>query len=145
VNKGLDVRIRFHVDDQVLSELHGRAFDQDGATVQPWARRLEQHSLTWVGAFVADDLVGFVHACWDGGVHAFLLDTVVDPNHQRRGVGRLLVRTLIVEVTAAGCHWLHVDYEQHLDDFYRDVCGFRAAAAGLLDLTNQAAADRQLH
>lgn len=131
----LDLRTRFPVDDQALSKLHGRAFGDHGDRVQPWANRLERHSLTWVSAFSGDRLVGFVHACWDGGAHAFLLDTVVDPDFQRRGIGQLLVRALIAEVRAAGCAWLHVDYEPHLAGFYRDSCGFQATNAGLLRLT----------
>ncbi len=73
--------VRFDVDDEALSRLHTRAFD-DGrpAQVVPWASRLSRHALTWVGAFEDDRLVGFVHACWDGGAHAFLLDAVVDPD-----------------------------------------------------------------
>ena len=30
--------------------------------------------------------------------------------------------------------WLHVDFEPHLEGFYR-ACGFRPTAAGLIDLT----------
>ena len=75
-----------------------------------------------------------MHACWDGGAHAFLLDTVVDPAYQRRGIGRTLVQALVAEVSAAGCDWLHVDYEQHLADFYLQACGFRPTAAGLIHL-----------
>jgi hypothetical protein len=30
--------------------------------------------------------------------------------------------------------WVHVDYEPHLDEFYRG-CGFRPTAAGVLRLT----------
>jgi hypothetical protein len=29
--------------------------------------------------------------------------------------------------------WLHVDYEPHLDSFYR-ACGFQPTLAGLLEL-----------
>ena len=36
-------------------------------------------------------LVGFVHAVWDGGTHAFILDTVVAAEVGRRGVGTRLV------------------------------------------------------
>ncbi len=68
-----------------MSELHARAFGYRGEVVQPWASRLERHSLTWVGAFMGDRLIGFVHACWDGGAHAFLLDTIVD--RISRGLG----------------------------------------------------------
>lgn len=128
------LQIRFPVDDQVLSALHARAFGSPGAGTQSWASRLERHSLTWVGAFLDDRLVGFVHACWDGGAHAFLLDTVVDPDYQGRGIGQRLVRSLVAEATAAGCTWLHVDYEPQLASFYRDACGFRATDAGLLRL-----------
>ena len=87
--------------------------------------------------FAGPALVGFVHACWDGGAHAFLLDTVVDPGFQRQGIGRRLVEALVAEVTAAGCGWLHVDYEPHLDGFYRS-CGFRPTAAGLVALSGDA-------
>ncbi|GIG41772.1 GNAT family N-acetyltransferase [Cellulomonas phragmiteti] len=129
-----DLRVRFAVDDAALTHLHARAFGSpapDGVT--PWAARLERHSVTWVGAFADDDLVGFVHACWDGGAHAFLLDAVVDPAHQGQGTGRRLVERLVDEVRAAGCAWLHVDCEPHLASFYR-ACGFGPTAAGLLRL-----------
>jgi len=36
---------------------------------------------------------------------------------------------------AAGCHWLHVDFEPELRVFYVDACGFASTAAGLVDLT----------
>ena len=135
MGSALDVRIRFAVDDDALSDLHARAFGSSRAATQPWAERLERHSLSWVGVFAGPALVGFVHACWDGGAHAFLLDAVVDPDFQRRGIGRLLVQVLVTQITAAGCDWLHVDYEPHLDGFYRD-CGFRRTPAGLLHLAS---------
>lgn len=131
----LELRIRFPIDDRVVSSLHARAFGGHAAQVLPWAQRLERHAVTWVGAFEEDELRGFVHACWDGGAHAFLLDTVVEPSHQRRGIGRHLVRSLAQEVAAAGCDWLHVDYQPHLSPFYRDACGFGATDAGLLRLS----------
>jgi GNAT superfamily N-acetyltransferase len=71
--------------------------------------------------------------CWDGGVHAILLDTVVDPNAQRRGIGSALVRRAVEEARAAGCEWLHVDYEPHLASFY-EGCGFQSTQAGLIRL-----------
>jgi hypothetical protein len=75
----VELKVRFPVDDAALSVLHHQAFspgtpDTDVAT-RPWASRLERHSLTWVGAFSSGQLVGFVHAVWDGGTHAFILDT----------------------------------------------------------------------
>ena len=126
--------VRFAVDDRRLDALHRRAFARDDAEVRPWARRLERHALTWVGAFDADELVGFVQVCWDGGEHAFLLDTAVDPGHQGRGIGAALVEAAAAEARAAGCTWLHVDYEPHLEHFYVDGCHFRSTPAALLRL-----------
>lgn len=135
VDRQLQIRVRFPVDDKVLSILHSRAFGGQSEAVLPWARRLDRHAVTWVGVFEGDDLRGFVHACWDGGAHAFVLDTVVDPTHQRRGIGRDLILTLKLEVAAAGCQWLHVDYQPQLAPFYRDACGFQPTEAGLLRLS----------
>jgi ribosomal-protein-alanine N-acetyltransferase len=125
---------RFEVDDRVLSALHARAFGSGPTEVRPWSRQLERHALTWVGAFEGDELIGFVQVCRDGGGHAFLLDTAVDPGRQRGGVGRSLVETAIRETRAAGCEWLHVDFEPHLRRFYLDGCGFRSTPAGLINL-----------
>jgi ribosomal protein S18 acetylase RimI-like enzyme len=136
---------RFDVDDRELSALHARAFgegsadrdrdrdaDRDGVT--PWRERLQRHALTWVGAFDGERLVGFVQVCWDGGGHAFLLDTTVDPSWQHRGIGRRLVEAAATDARAAGCHWLHVDFEPELTGFYLGPCGFTSTAAGLLRL-----------
>ena len=106
---------------------------------QDWGPIL-QRSLGWVCATDGDRLVGFVNIAWDGGVHAFLLDTTVHPDYQRRGIGRALVREAAEMARARGAEWLHVDYDDELDSFYRG-CGFRPAAAGLLDLTTPAPAD----
>ncbi|MEV6637444.1 GNAT family N-acetyltransferase [Actinoplanes sp. NPDC051470] len=132
------IRSRFPVDDAVLSALHSRAFGVP-VEVKKWSSQLNRHALTWLGAFDAgDELIGFVQVAWDGGGHAFILDTAVDPAAQGRGVGAALVRTAAAEAKAAGCDWLHVDYEPHLDHFYRDRCGFRPTQAGLISLDSQA-------
>ncbi|MFI1991773.1 GNAT family N-acetyltransferase [Actinoplanes sp. NPDC020271] len=125
---------RFPVDDRELSALHARAFGGDPAAVRPWAQRLERHALTWIGAFDGSRLTGFVQVCWDGGAHAFILDTAVDPDLQGRGIGTALVRAAAAAARDAGCEWLHVDFEPHLEHFYLDQCGFRTTPAGLIAL-----------
>ena len=129
----VEIKVRFPVDDAGLSELHALAFESP-VEVQPWQARLERHALTWVGAFSNDQLVGFVQVCWDGGAHAFILDTAVHPAHGRQGIGRQLVLAAAAEARAAGCEWLHVDYEPHLADFYVKACGFSPTDAALLKL-----------
>lgn len=90
-------------------------------------------SLAYVCAFEGPRLVGFVNVAWDGGLHGFVLDTTVQPDRRRRGIGRRLVRIAAEVARARGLEWLHVDYEPRLEQFYRD-CGFTPTAAGLLHL-----------
>ncbi len=130
----VDLRVRFPVDDKELSRLHALAFGAAATVASSWAQRLAGHSLTWVGAFEGENLVGFVNVCWDGGAHAVLLDTAVHPDHQRRGIGRALVRAAALEAARAECTWLHADFGPHLGSFYRDACGFRSTDAALLHL-----------
>ncbi|WP_405062969.1 GNAT family N-acetyltransferase [Kribbella sp. NBC_01505] len=129
----IEFQVRFAVDDRVLSELHAVAFESP-FEIQPWAERLERWALTWVGAFSNDRLVGFVQVCWDGGAHAFLLDTAVHPEFGRQGIGARLVAAAASATRDAGCEWLHVDFEPHLAGFYLESCGFRPTDAGLLKL-----------
>jgi hypothetical protein len=42
-----------------------------------WKAQVERHSLGWVCARRGAELAGFVSVAWDGGVHAFILDTLV--------------------------------------------------------------------
>jgi hypothetical protein len=67
----VQLQVRFPVDDAELSALHRRTFGpgqpETDAAIRPWARRLERHSLTWVGAFSAGRLVGFVHVLFRVG------------------------------------------------------------------------------
>lgn len=93
-------------------------------------------SLTWVGAYQDEGLVGFVNVAWDGGVHAFLLDPRVHPTFRRRGIGTELVRRAARVARRCGVEWLHVDFEPALKPFY-DACGFRPTEAGLIRLQEE--------
>ncbi len=112
-----------------LTESHG-ARGEAG-----WWDRIRPHSLGWVSARTSDGaLVGFVNVAWDGGDHAFLLDTKVRPDYQRQGIATELVRIAADHARSAGCEWLEVDFEDDLAPFYFGACGFAPTAAGLLHL-----------
>jgi GNAT superfamily N-acetyltransferase len=88
-------------------------------------------SLGYVCGYVDDEIIGFVNVAWDGGTHAFLLDTTVRSDMQRRGIGTGLVRRAVQLARAGGAEWLHVDYERRLAGFYQK-CGFAKTDAGLI-------------
>src|SRR5215475_13398836 len=83
-----------------------------------------QRSLTYFGAYQDSQLVGFVNVAWDGGDHAFLLDPTVLPRWRRRGIGLALVAAASTSSRALGAEWLHVDYDDAMDSFYR-TAGFQ--------------------
>lgn len=91
-------------------------------------------SLSYICSYAYDDnLIGFVNLAWDGGAHAFLLDTTVHPEWRRHGIGRQLVLHAVRVARESGIDWLHVDYEPHLANFYQQ-CGFGPTLAGLISL-----------
>lgn len=116
--------------DEALRRLWLVAWNGEGpSSFQPVLAR----SLTHVGAYAGTELVGFVNVAWDGGVHAFILDTCVDPAYRRQGIAlRLLERAAAVS-RQRGASWLHVDFEPHLEGLYRQA-GFGPTAAGLMRL-----------
>lgn len=124
---------RGRFDNATLNALHADGFGPPVAETD-WRERLERYSLGWVCAREDGDLIGFVNVAWDGGVHAFLLDTVVAQRLRAKGIGTALVATAAREARAARCEWLHVDFEEHLRSFYFDACGFKDTTAGLIAL-----------
>ena len=106
-----------------------------GRAAAGWWDQVRPYSLGWMTARLpGGGLVGFVNVAWDGGDHAFLLDTKVAGEQQRQGIATALVAAAAWHAKAAGCEWLHVDFEERLAPFYFDACGFRSTSAGLIYL-----------
>ena len=120
-------------DNAEVNELHADAFGHR-VLEDDWQAQVQQHSLGWVCARDGARLVGFVNVAWDGGVHAFVLDTMVPAEAARQGIGTELVAVSVAESRAAGCEWIHVDFDDHLREFYFDACGFEPTNAGLIKL-----------
>jgi GNAT superfamily N-acetyltransferase len=124
------IRVNPPVTNAELNALFAAAWpDHQACDFTPILER----SLVHVCAYSASELVGFVNTAWDGGIHAFLLDPTVHPTRRRQGIGRRLVGMAAREARSRGMHWLHVDYEPHLEIFYRG-CGFLPTPAGLMRL-----------
>jgi GNAT superfamily N-acetyltransferase len=116
--------------------LHAEAFGTKvfGESEWNWVQLVQQHSLGWVVARDGTILVGFVNIVWDGLVHAWLQDTMVAAVARGQGIGTRLVDHARRGAQAAGCEYLHVDFEDHLAAFYYGACGFQPTSAGVLDL-----------
>ena len=124
---------RGEFSNEALNNLHAQAFRHKPLEVD-WWRQVNGHSLGWVCAVHGAEIVGFVNVGWDGGVHAFLLDTIVAPSARRQGIATKMVAMAVTEARKAGCEWLHVDFEDDLRHFYFDKCGFKPAEAGVIRL-----------
>jgi GNAT superfamily N-acetyltransferase len=119
-----------------LNELHAEAFETHifDEAEWDWVEQVHGHSLGWVIAREDTRIVGFVNVLWDGLVHAWLQDTMVAKPARHQGIGTQLVTVATTEARAAGCEWLHVDFDDHLRPFYFEVCGFTPTNAGLIEL-----------
>ena len=78
----IQYRLRAEVDFAALGQLRQATWGGGSGSDGEWWRPVLERSLTWVTAHEGDRLVGFVNVAWDGGVHAFLLDTTVHPGVQ---------------------------------------------------------------
>jgi GNAT superfamily N-acetyltransferase len=119
-----------------LNELHAEAFETQvfDESEWNWSELVHRRSLGWVVARDDEELVGFVNVLWDGLVHAWIQDTMVAATARNEGIGTELVAIAVREARAAGCEWLHVDFNDHLRPFYFDACGFTPTNAGLIAL-----------
>ena len=93
----------------------------------------EQVRKAWrvVGVYekVSGDQVGFARAISDGVSDAYLADVFVLPAHRGRGLGKLIVSTMIDEGPGANFRWVLFTADAH--ELYRRY-GFGAADARAL-------------
>ena len=127
------VEWRGEFNNQELNSLHAEAFAHAVLEID-WTSQVRAYSLGWVTARDARELVGFVNVVWDGDAHAFILDTIVGAGRRGQGIGTRLIAVAAAEARAAGCEWLHVDFDDEHRPFYLDACGFETTAAGLMAL-----------
>ena len=119
-----------------IHALHAEAFETRlfDESEWDWVDQCDRYSLGWVVARHDGRMVGFVNVLWDGLVHAFIEDVMVDAALRHRGIGVRLVRTARDGAKAAGCEFLHVGFDEDLRAFYIDACGFTPTGGGLIEL-----------
>ncbi len=126
----IDYRKSPKISNEKLNELYSAAWEKH--TFFDFPPVLER-SLGYICAFHMQKLVGFVYLAWDGAQHAFLLEPTVHFDYRRRGIGVQIVKKAVEIAVEAGCDWVHVDFDPHLQTFY-DKCGFKHTPAGLINL-----------
>jgi GNAT superfamily N-acetyltransferase len=119
-----------------VNRLHAEAFETRLYDESEWNWRelTAKHSLGWITARRGDVLVGFANVLWDGFVHAWLQDVMVAASARHQRIGVRLVHAARDEAIRAGCDFLHVDFEEGMQRFYIDECGFSAVPGGLMRL-----------
>jgi len=102
----------------------GLAGDYPAALAGYWAT---------VGGFdAAGTLVAWCAILSDGVRHAVLLDVIVHPDWQDRGVGRALVGRAVEHIRAQDITIIHVDFLRDVAAFY-ERCGFRIGLGGIYE------------
>lgn len=132
----IDIAWRGEFTNAEVNALHAEAFETRVFDESEWNWRdlCAQHSLGWVVARDGEGIVGFVNVLWDGLVHAWIQDVMTAGRAARQGVGSAVVAAARDGARAAGCEFLHVDFDDHLRDFYFGACGFSPTNAGLIVL-----------
>lgn len=102
-------------------------------------RRAFENSLTVLGAYEEEKLIGVVRAVGDGETILFIQDLLVHPEFQRRGVGSSLVRELRSRYSHVRQIQLTTDHLPETISFYRSL-GFvplsEINCCGLMALRN---------
>jgi len=129
-----------------VNRLHAEAFETRvfSDAEWDWWGVANSHSLGWVVARTSRGsgdgaLVGFVNVISDGAVHAWIQDVMVAASARGQSIGTRLVRAAADAARAAGCEWLHVDFENDLQPFYFGACGFKPTNGGLISLAEPGA------
>ena len=85
------------------------------------------HSLLVMAAFEGGKLLGIIRVVGDGHTIVFLQDILVDPDHQRKGIGTALVQAVLDRYPAVRQIQLTADSTPESTAFYRSL-GFTELA-----------------
>lgn len=127
----VEIRTHYRPSNSELNELNKECWERKHVE-QDYSQVLDS-SLAHICAFDGHRMIGFVNVAWDGGVHAFLLDTAVAPGYRRKGIASKMIKASVEVAQQRGAEWLHVDFEAKYTELYAK-CGFRSTEAGLIAL-----------
>ena len=77
-------------------------------------------------------LIGFLNVLSDGIGDALLVDIMVHPDFQTKGIGSEMVRQAVRDLSADGVQCIQVTFNPEFESFYRKI-GFHILKAGIID------------
>ncbi len=77
-------------------------------------------------------LIGFLSVISDGVADSFLVDLMVHPKYQQRGIGYSVVKRAIQDLKSEGIRCIQVTFNPELESFYEKF-GFHIFKAGIID------------
>ena len=96
------------------------AYTEDAAAL----RRGYENSLLVLAACEGDDLLGIIRAVGDGSTVVLIQDLLVDPEHQRKGIGSALLKAVLDRYAGVRQIELVTDNTEKTVAFYQSM-GFR--------------------
>jgi len=87
---------------------------------------------SWYSVRIDNDLIGFLSVLSDGIGDAFLLDLMVHPGFQRKGIGTALVTRAILDLKTEGIKCIQVVFVPEMESFFQRF-RFHLCKAGVID------------
>lgn len=116
------------VEPQEIEELRAAAgWDHFGKFDKVLANSYSHYTIREQGS-----LIGFLNVLSDGVADAFLLDLLVSPKFQKKGIGQAIVVKAVADLTKDGIQCIQVTFAPELEPFYQK-CGFYIFKAGIID------------
>ena len=89
-------------------------------------------SLSVLGAYDGDQLVGLIRAVGDGETILFIQDLLVLPSYQRQGIGRHLVNALVDQFPQVRQRVLLTDDQPQTRAFYENIGFVESSKVGVI-------------
>lgn len=93
---------------------------------QQMLKQSYEHSLYVLGAYINDNLIGIIRVVGDGYSIIYIQDIIVLPIYQQKGIGSLLLKSILEKYTDVYQKVLLTDNQPKTIKFYESI-GFKSA------------------
>lgn len=110
----------------IYEKEHWGAYLQDDAKL----KRAFDNSLYLLGAFEDDRLIGFVRCVGDGEHILLVQDLIVEPEHQKQGIGTCLFKSVWEKYANVRMFHVVTDIEDKVDNHFYQSFGMKKLEEG---------------